>query len=294
LQDTGTQIRNGKGNRKAMSENVVFNPLTGVFIFLPKIVFFRVDRDILTDERPVIVSWETLNTTAVKINGETVELNGSKGFHSMKPIILELVAENEMRIAVREIIQIGIDKQPPWIASFNIHPVFAVQGTPITLSWKIIKAKRIAIDNGVGDVSGTESITVTTGSNGIYHLTAYNYFGYKSTAVASLAVYPVPLVKGIFIPQPLLELQKIDIPTTSFAGLAKFKYNLKLNFDQCVFAEPLKLETITPLWRQHPGDVSLKNTFTSLPGVHKEIIHMIKFIWKKKIREWIRKILARD
>ena len=79
--------------------------------------------------------------------------------------------------------------QPPSILSFTATPSAVTAGQPATLTWSISGPATVAIDNSVGDVSGTTSKTVMPGQTTTYTLTATNSGG-SSTARATVTVTP--------------------------------------------------------------------------------------------------------
>ena len=71
---------------------------------------------------------------------------------------------------------------PPVIASFVANPPEIVLGQPTTLSWNVTAARALALDHGVGDVTGSTSKPVTPTQAGplTYTLIATNGAGIKT------------------------------------------------------------------------------------------------------------------
>lgn len=190
-----------------IDDNTVFNPETGEFGYLPDIIQFEVDRTLLIDSTPAIVTWTVSNATKVLLNNEIVEPTGTKEFHSNDLLEVILIAENELGQTTPRKLTIDIDRTPPIIHSFSISEQFAIKGAPIKLSWNVEGATTLIIDNGVGSVTGlTEKIT-SLGSNGVYRLTAKNYFGIETNFDASILVFPTPLIETLQIPSPIFNHQ---------------------------------------------------------------------------------------
>jgi chitodextrinase len=76
--------------------------------------------------------------------------------------------------------------QPPVISFFK-GPSAITAGQTAMLSWNVTGANSISIDNGVGDVSGKTSVSVSPSGTTTYKLTAANSTG-TATAVATVAV----------------------------------------------------------------------------------------------------------
>jgi uncharacterized protein YkwD/chitodextrinase len=77
--------------------------------------------------------------------------------------------------------------QLPSIVSFAAAPSAVVAGQPSTLTWRVNGASAIAIDNGVGNVTGVSSIAVLPAQTTAYTLTATNSAG-ASTSRATVTV----------------------------------------------------------------------------------------------------------
>jgi len=72
----------------------------------------------------------------------------------------------------------------PVITSFMANPSAIQPGQPSVLSWNVSRANSLTIDNGVGNVTGTTSITVRPAQTTLYHLTARNRWGSTSAQVS--------------------------------------------------------------------------------------------------------------
>lgn len=81
------------------------------------------------------------------------------------------------------------NKLPPVIELFAAEPYVIEQGQSATLSWVISGAKRpaLTIDQGIGDVTGLTSVTVSPTTTTTYTLTATNRNG-SSTADVTVSV----------------------------------------------------------------------------------------------------------
>lgn len=75
----------------------------------------------------------------------------------------------------------------PVINSFSASSYSTIAGQPLTLSWSVSGATAISIDNGVGDVTGSNAITVSPNQPMTYTLTGSNGSG-SSSASVSIAV----------------------------------------------------------------------------------------------------------
>jgi hypothetical protein len=77
---------------------------------------------------------------------------------------------------------------PASITSFTASPTTIDAGGSSTLSWSVTGAASLSIDNGVGDVTGSSSVTVSPAATTTYTLTATNAANASMTASATVTV----------------------------------------------------------------------------------------------------------
>ena len=276
-----------------IDDNTVFNPETGEFGYLPDIIQFEVDRTLLIDSTPAIVTWTVSNATKVLLNNEIVEPTGTKEFHSNDLLEVILIAENELGQTTPRKLTIDIDRTPPIIHSFSINEQFAIKGAPIKLSWNVEGATTLIIDNGVGSVTGlTEKIT-SLGSNGVYRLTAKNYFGIESISEIAVTIFPTPLIENIFIPRPELHTQAIADKQPTF--------NISLEFNSSRITPNVNFvelnSTGTKIFSDNisiKGQTNNLDTFDYLTKKQKEITHIVKSVWKREAKQILKRILRQN
>ena len=274
-----------------INESTSFNSQSGEFTILPQIIQFVADRTIVSDDKPVIISWEVENAVSVSINNTKVSKKGSKELLFNETKIVQLTAKSRNNIKIDRAIKIEIDKRPPIIRSFSPNVLCAIKGSPVTLFWDIVQAREVYIDNGIGDVSGLDSKTVTIGESGVYKITARNYFGVPAEARIEITIFPIPLIDGIFVPQPHFKFDRFflkrpfvdfnQLPTVpfatdstiellpfSFAGNELFEKNICLNKE--LMTINLNLNDLTGL----------------LTDDQRKISSTIKALWKKILKIW--------
>jgi hypothetical protein len=276
-----------------IDDNTVFNPETGEFGYLPDIIQFEVDRTLLIDSTPAIVTWTVSNATKVLLNNEIVEPTGTKEFHSNDLLEVILIAENELGQTTPRKLTIDIDRTPPIIHSFSISEQFAINGAPIKLSWNVEGATTLIIDNGVGSVTGlTEKIT-SLGRNGVYRLTAINYFGIESISETAVTIFPTPLIENIFIPRPELHTQAIADKQPTFNISMEFnssRITPNVNFVELnstgtkIFSDNISIK----------GQTNNLDTFDYLTKKQKEITHIVKSVWKREAKQILKRILRQN
>ena len=67
--------------------------------------------------------------------------------------------------------------QKPVITSFTANETIIAAGFPITLTWSVSNATTCEIDNGIGQVASSGTVTVVPNATTIYTLTATNKDG---------------------------------------------------------------------------------------------------------------------
>ncbi len=222
-----------------LDDSTVFNPQTGEFGTLPQILLFSTDKNILTDETPATIRWTVSNATVIKLNNEAVEPTGTKEFHTSEPLTITLFASNDVGAAEPKTLTIDIDRTEPVIHSFSATPNVAVKGSPVVLSWNVEGGYKIEVGR-IGVVASSSSRTITLGDNGVFTLTAQNYFGVKVEAIATVTVFPAPVLERLIVPIPdfsrKLNLNPLHISSPIIDVSFKQSFNLtKPNFTKQSF-----------------------------------------------------------
>lgn len=276
-----------------IDDSTVFNPETGEFGYLPEIIQFEVDKTLLIDSTPAIVSWAVSNATKVLLNNEIVEPTGTREFQSIDLIEIVLIAENDLGQTTPRKLIIDIDRTPPIIHSFSISERFAIKGSPIKLSWNVEGATTLFIDNGVGSVTGLTEKTTSLSSNGVYKLSAKNYFGIESISETAVTIFPTPIIEKIFVPRPKIHIRTIANNQPVFNNSLEFnssRITPSLNFVELnnigakIFAKNVNIKAQTYNF----------DTFHYLTKKQKEITHIVKSVWKREVKEILKRILRQN
>ncbi len=101
---------------------------------------------------------------------------------------------------------------PPAVTAFAASPPAINQGQSTLLSWVVSGATSLAIDHGVGMVSGT-SVAVSPAATTTYTLTATNGAG-STTATASVTVTVAPPAGLSYAQSPVVYTKGVGIPAT--------------------------------------------------------------------------------
>jgi len=101
--------------------------------------------------------------------------------------------------------EIGIEIFPkPEIKLFEVLPDVVISSMPVTISWRVENAKKIEINNGVGEVNEVGQKTILHDKNTLYQLTAWGELSFVTKEIV-ITVFPTPIIKSLLIPIPDFE-----------------------------------------------------------------------------------------
>jgi len=270
-----------------------FDPRIGEFLPLPEkeleIVFFKSNVNILIDEQPAIISWEVHNATKVRINNKSVSLSGSMNFHSFESQTIKLVAKNKKKRSVERSLYIGVNKTPPKIVYFKTNKSSVIENSIVTLSWYVVGALKIIIDNGIGDVTGKSELEIIVYRDVEYKLTAKNYFGVETHAYLSFSIFPSQLIQSLVIPVPEFNIRSVSLDQLTFDLQTVINTNLKINqpeFTNLIETTELNMPVPRILLNESMVTSVLfpNNVFKWLIKRQKEINHTINSLWKTSVK----------
>jgi hypothetical protein len=262
----------------------------------PEVLFFKTDKETLTDEASALLSWDVRFAVNVTVNKIPVAISGTMPFHTQKPTTVVLVARNKLNKTIEQHLYIDINQTPPIIQFFKADRSFIIKNYPVTLSWKVLNAASVSINNGVGEVKQRTSTVVKPTEDSVYTLKASNYFGYSSEIDLALTVFPLPLVNGIDIPlkqfsKEIIVLQEplfyekppvhnhIEITLPFFSNLIDFT-----RMDTLASKIILKKKAVNSM-------LFPRTIFSKLIKKQKKIAHIIQILWKKKIKKELKNII---
>lgn len=163
----------------------------------PVIINFRVSQTTVAPGGEVILTWEVDQANRVTLSSDVsnktddVRLAGSRREVISATTTFTLTAFNGRRSTSGTItVIVGQEEDLPVISSFTATPDVITPGTEITLAWNVTGADSLNID-GVGDVTGQTSRTVTVNEPTIFVLTATNTSGSVTREVAVTTGQPV-------------------------------------------------------------------------------------------------------
>ena len=112
--------------------------------------------------------------------------------------------------------RVGSPSKPPEILSFTATPPTIRAGQPVTLSWSTIAATTVTIDNGVGTMPASGSVTITPGATTTYTLSAMQGTA-TATASVQVEVLTGPIVNVTTIPATMLQVEGGGGAKTTYA-----------------------------------------------------------------------------
>lgn len=152
----------------------------------------------------------------------------------------------------------------PKIVYFKTDRENIISGVEVTLNWKVEGADEIVINEGIGIVKGSDSITVKPNSERNYKITATNKFGIDEQQI-HISTFPTPVIETLKIPMPeftsRVNLNPIQISSP--------KIDVSINFDSLISARPIfteqssELRTLKP---QHKpkNELNLSSIYESI------------------------------
>jgi len=104
------------------------------------------------------------------------------------------------RTTVEKEIKIEVFPKPE-IKHFEVSPEVVISSIPVTISWKVENAKKIEINNGVGEVNEEGHKTILHDKSALYQLTAWGELSSVTSEIV-VKVFPTPIIESLIIPMP--------------------------------------------------------------------------------------------
>lgn len=190
------------------AENEVGNVEKSILIdFIPSpVISFNIEKAKIENSESTKLSWEITN--AVKANllydeiVEEIPLIGKNEFSPIRNTTFKIVviALDNTTIIEKELSVQVFEK--PLINFFNAEPDVVLDCVPVILSWNVENAKRVTIDNGIGEVEpiGTKK-SLLQKNRTFFTLTAHGELSDCSQEVI-VRLFPTPIIESLKIPMP--------------------------------------------------------------------------------------------
>lgn len=151
--------------------------------------------------KDIILSWEVSNYESLEIIG-VADVSKTSRFKIKAPrrdTTFILKATTLFGQTSQKDLVLTVSKNPPQIDHFSTsqNTLFDLKN-PAILSWNVVGAENISIDNGVGDVTNKSRVEVLPRTDKIYTITATSYFGIISKKQLRILVSKVPPVIKLF------------------------------------------------------------------------------------------------
>jgi hypothetical protein len=172
----------------------------------PKIIDFKSSISQRTDLTPVVLSWETKDVTRVRINSisEDLQPNGDIQVDPKEKTTYLLTAFGNFDQTVEKTVTVDVESVE--ILKFNYEINIEKGIDNVDVLWETKNAIEVEISPRIGivDLSGQTSVGIPDRTEFI--LTAKGYFNEKTETIEAKP-FPIPIIKGLFIPTPILNLE---------------------------------------------------------------------------------------
>lgn len=144
----------------------------------PAIDNFSFNPDTIYAGQNAILSWAVSNATSVSIDPDigSVTPSGTKEVSPRETTTYTLTASNDVGNSTRSATLTVNMTRAPIISVFSANPPAVGSGQPATLTWEVIGANSISINQGIGGVASKGSIQITPTTTTTYTLTADNAY----------------------------------------------------------------------------------------------------------------------
>jgi hypothetical protein len=143
---------------------------------LPAISYFTASPTAIGSNQTATLNWTVTGATSVYLDGNLVTAT-SQSVSPAVTTIYTLTATNSVGTASKTATVTVTNVSLPQIISFTATPSSIARGQSSILSWSIIGADSISIDQGIGTPSSYISQTVEPINTTTYTLTATNIVG---------------------------------------------------------------------------------------------------------------------
>ena len=198
----------------------------------PTIRFFKSDILERIDLTPVTLSWDTSNAKKVRI----FEINNELGItgnieidpRENKKIVLTAIGNFDEEVNA----EIEITVCSPEIVKFKYEINIEKGIDNIDLFWETENAIEVNISPRIGKVNlkGNTDIGIIEKTD--FTITAKGFFNEVSKTIETQP-FPIPIIKGIFIPTPILNIEMV-IPETNLLIPHIFNNNLNISFNNSI------------------------------------------------------------
>ena len=213
---------------------------------VPTIVSFSADTDSIMVGAAATLSWEVSGATTITIDPDisSVTAHGSMEVTPSSSTTYTLTATNNAGSSTAQVtIEVtpffippkpnGFILPPPSIASFSTDKSIMTKMQTARLSWEVNWAATVNIDQGIGEVDPSGSLSVMPAETTTYTLTATNASG-STTETTTITVEPIMVI------QPGRD-EGLDAYVSSFEKNKNYAYDTKLRIGRSVHSSGVVL-----------------------------------------------------
>lgn len=182
----------------------------------PKISFTTKATKLRKGKDVAVLHWSITDATSVRLFANDVEIPIYENININKTTFANSVCYKIEEHARYELVVKGLDRNREFhkyldisvheeskLHYFYTDKQFSFPGIPVTLSWKIDRAKDIVLSE-IGKIEREGSVIVTPDKSTLYRLTYSDLFGKYESSV-EVKMLPIPLITAVVIPTPLIE-----------------------------------------------------------------------------------------
>jgi hypothetical protein len=180
----------------AMASGCAIYPWT-----VPSITTFSVNPSVITTGDSTLLVWNVVGATSASIDQGIgpVPLAGTRTILPTTTTTYTLTAVNgSINVTKSLVIIVNPVPIPVIVATFSITPNVITQGDSALLQWNVSGTASISIDQGIGIVPASGSLSVSPGVTTTYTLTAFNSANSVVKSVV-LTVNPPPIIASLGI-----------------------------------------------------------------------------------------------
>jgi serine/threonine protein kinase len=148
----------------------------------PRIHAFYADRQMVTDARPVELTWSVSGANHVEITPAVGDVTTASHWHvsPTRDTTYILKAISGLGMESSASVTLHVSRQAPVIQHFRISPLFARDGDEVELDWKVTGAEMVSLEPGIGAVATEGRRKVRLSPSKDFTLRAASRFGVKA------------------------------------------------------------------------------------------------------------------
>jgi hypothetical protein len=154
-------------------------------VSIPTLAYFNASPETISAGQKAVLKWEITGSTTVRISPEIGRVSPAGSIEVMPySTTTYTLTVGEPAQEITGTVTITVVPGPPVVDYFIADPLEISFGSSGALTWNIIGATSVSIDNNIGDVASSGTVSVAPATTTVYTLTATNTEG----AVTATAV----------------------------------------------------------------------------------------------------------